>query len=146
MRRSVTAAEDPVRDGVERAAEAFMRLQTLADCRRVVETERAYLLTDEAEHYVENALAAVSEQKPLARHLRQRLDLLLRCRRDGIDAAFSNPQQRAKACTAALAMASAARKPRLWAGIRCEFWENGADIDFERQRWSRAHLRYGKAI
>lgn len=78
--------------------EAFLRAQTLEECKRIVETQRDALLTDAADRFLALMIQLPEEKgdADLARYIKDRRDLLAHCRRDGIEVAFAE-RQKAKA-------------------------------------------------
>lgn len=71
------------------AVDAFVGASTLAESKKIVETHRVELLTEAADQVFAVMLTKYRDDEALTHVLRDRRMLLARCRREGIDAAFS---------------------------------------------------------
>ncbi len=78
------------------AIQAFVNAPDWAASRRIVEAQPDLLLSDEAEAIFEENIARAGQEGDQRRadYLRQHLDLLRACRREGIAAAFAAREQR----------------------------------------------------
>jgi CHAT domain-containing protein/tetratricopeptide (TPR) repeat protein len=80
---------EPSLEQIAQAVEAFMNAQTWEEGKRIIEVERDKLLTDAAEQLLGQLLEQYRNNVNATRILEDRLDLLARCRCDGIERAFA---------------------------------------------------------
>lgn len=86
---SRTQIQSPSRQVVE-AVQAFVRAGTPIQQKQIVETRRDVLLTDEAEQVLTILIRRSANDPEASQLFRKHLNLLMHCRREGIDAAFAN--------------------------------------------------------
>jgi len=79
------------------AVAAFINAATWLESKQVVEEHADVLLTDEVDLAWESFLRPYADNADVTRHIEEHRNLLIHCRREGIDAAFANrlasPQQ-----------------------------------------------------
>jgi hypothetical protein len=73
---------------------AFVNARTWAESKQIVETNRDALLTGAADEVFAGLLEQYKDNENATRQLEEHRALLLRCRRDGIDAAFTDLEAR----------------------------------------------------
>jgi CHAT domain-containing protein/tetratricopeptide (TPR) repeat protein len=81
---------EPSRNQIARALGAFLDAQTWEESKRIVEVQRDKLLTDIADQVLADLLEKYRGDANATRILEDHRDLLARCRRDGIERAFSD--------------------------------------------------------
>jgi len=80
---------EPSLNQVAEAVKAFIEAQTWEECRYIVEIQRDKLLTDTADLFLAHMLEQCRNDVNATLLFEDHRDLLARCRRDGVDAAFA---------------------------------------------------------
>ena len=80
----------PTQDEIMEAVQAFITAETWADSKQIVETNRDVLLTDAADEVLASLLEQYKDDENATRQLEEHRRLLLRCRDEGIEAAFAD--------------------------------------------------------
>jgi tetratricopeptide (TPR) repeat protein len=133
---------EPSRNQIANAVEAIIKAQTWDERKHIVEVHRDELLTNTADQLLAHLLEQYRNNANATRILQEHRDLLVRCRIDGIEAAFagrllpeellallleiqqlrspSEMSRRATLCQAALRLFHRDTQPRLWAHLQIQ--------------------------
>src|SRR6266700_3818058 len=82
--------EEPSQNQIAQAVAAFLKAQTWEESKHIVEAQRSTLLTDAADQFLASQLEQNKDDATGVRLLGELRDLLMHCRRDGIEVVYAD--------------------------------------------------------
>ncbi len=76
--------------GVIQAVQDFINAQSLEECKNVVDAQQGLLFSGTADQVFEEFLSQYADNENVTAVLRNRRDLLIRCKREGIEPVFAD--------------------------------------------------------